>query len=289
MDTAPPESSQLFFKYLRRAEWHARHQYNPTDRPQHALFEFIVQNQVSIYLGLLGPEHGSMQIGLLPHVSPMNATVFPEDEQRMTAWFAAGGCVLLPSHILGATIDSRRRMCEGNHRVYTQLGTVMVRPNSLTTWSKTNFVFAAEINEDGKAVWLWMFEKSGLPPPNPHVQTLQPYPLFDLRTIANIPADRKHPQVLLEIRCGEAGWRERSKRTEYVGVGLIDLMYHASPKPVHFVRVVQISTGHLQHATLIHRNPTEMAGRESTPIWICAWCEHPQTVYCPHLNGEILC
>lgn len=288
METAPPESTHLFFKHLRRADWRARHRYNPTDRPEQALFDFIIQNELPIYLGLLTPEHSSMQIGLFPHLSPMNATVFPENEQRMADFFAEGEFELVPSHVLGAIINSRGRECPGNQRMYAQLGTVLVRPHSLTKWSRTDFVFAAEIDEHGKAALLWMLEKSHVPYSDPHNVKLQPYLPIELRTIANIPTDRRHPQVLLELHCGQAGWRERSKAKDYVGVGLTDLIYYASPERVHFVRVAQTSTGSLRHATLTHSNLTETAGPSSAPIWVCAWCSPPHTASCPHLNGEIV-
>lgn len=292
METQLPEVSHLFFQYLREANWHTM-QFNPAERPEQALFEFIAQDQLPIYLGLLVPKHGSMQIGLLTHPSPMNATVHPQDEPQMREMFAYQRLGLAPSHFLGAIINSRGRDCPGNKRIYTQLGTVMVRSDSFMTWSRTNFVFAAELDEHGRAALLWMMEKSGIPTTHPHDTALQKYPFFDLGMIANLPPARPHLQVLLELRCGQAGWRERSEAKGYVGLGLTELMYHASPEQVHFVTVVQLLTGHLRHATLFYRNPAgtagpSSAGPSSTPIWVCAWCPHPQTRFCPHLNGTIV-
>lgn len=297
METEPPDVSHLFFQYLREANWHNL-LLNP-ESPEQALFEFLVQDHLPIYLGILEPEHGTKQIGLLTHPFPMNATVFPQDEPQMREAFGVRSLGLAPPHFLGAIIKSRGRDCPGNKRIYTQLGTVMVRSDSLRTWSSTNFVFAAELDEHGRAALLWMLEKSGNPTIHTHSHdtALQQYPFFDLRTMANLPEPRPHSQVLLELRCGQAGWREQSEAKGYVGVGLTELMYHASPQQVHFVTVVQLWTGHLRHATLFHRNPAGTAGLSSadlssadlsTPSWVCAWCPHPQTDFCPHLNGTIV-
>lgn len=147
MDTMN-QDTDLFFQYLREADWHTRY---PSRRPEQALFEFITQNQQPIYLGRLVREHGSMQIGLLPHLYPMDATVHPENEPQMAPLFAGAGFELVPPHVLGAIINSRWRECPGNERVYAQLGTVMVRYNRSANWYRTNFVFAAEINEYGRA------------------------------------------------------------------------------------------------------------------------------------------
>lgn len=289
METEPPDVSQLFFQYLRDANWHNwhnRHQFNPTERPEHALFAFLHRNLLPIYLGLLVRENDSMQMqfGLCPHFSGMTATVYPQHEERMRAMFAEEGIKLLPRHFLGAIINSQGRECPGNERVYFSLGTVMVRPDSLTAWSMTNFVFAAEIDEHGKAALLWMLEQLG-PPHSPRDPRRQSYQLFDLTTIAG----RGQPQVILELHCGQAGWREKSEATDYVGVGLTELIPYVSPEPVHFVRVVEMpSAASFRHATLIHRNPTETARLSSAPIWVCKWCSQPQTFYCPHLNGQIV-
>lgn len=262
--TQPPEFTQLFFQYLRQADWTTRPWRHL--EPGQELFSLIAQNKLPIYLGLLQPEHRSMQIGLWTHLCPMMAMVRPVDDAAMAASLETKEYELVPSHLVGATIAGRRRWCPGNNRQFAQLGNVMARHHSLEKWHRTDFVFAAEIDEHGKAAELWMIQQFEVP-----LEEIVPYPHFDFRTIANVPPHVPphlyQTQLILELHCGRAGWRERSEAVQYVGLGLVSLEQELSPKPIHFIRVVQHLTGSFMHGTLVHPNRTGCK-----PVWYCLWC-----------------
>lgn len=275
METATPSTTYLFFQYLREANWRTRPWRLAIGQPGRELFDFIIGHNLPIYLGSLHPNHHAMEIGLWPHLGPLSATVSPDDDQAMAAMLRLQGCELVPPHLLGTTIVTRRRPWSGNKRQYAQLGIVMVRRNNLTSWHRTNFVFAAEIDEYGRAAVLWMMEQLEAPLPE-----LLPYPPFDLHTIAFVPPSQQ-PQLLLELYCGQAGWRHRSEAVWYEGLGLVALDTEMSPKPVHFVRVAQNWTGDFMHATSVQMNPTATGSR---PIWVCSSCEEPHWANCPEMN-----
>lgn len=280
METAPLGITSLFFFYLREANWRTRPWKLVSGQPGRELLDFILAISLPIYLGRLHKKHGSMEIGLWTHMNPLSATVGPFDEQATAAMLLLKGCELVPQHLFGTTIVTRKRPWPGNKRQYAQLGTVMVRHSSLTSWYRTDFVFAAEIDEHGRAAELWMMQQSPVPLPG-----LRPYPLFDLHTIAYVPLNQlSHPhqyQLLLELYCGKGGWRNESETLRYEGLGVVGLDTEVSPKPVHFVRVAQNWTGDFVHATSVQMNPTETGSR---PIWVCSLCEQPHWANCPEMN-----
>lgn len=205
----------------------------------------------------------------------MDATVRPSDEVAMAAKLAKKGAELFPAHVLGATIFGQGRQPQMASREFAQLGVVMVRANRDASWCRTDFVFAAEIDVDGNAVELWMFENFETPrsdpDPNPNPQFLS-YRWFNLRAIADIPPNRQYQnRFLLELHCGQVGWRRRSEEYNHVGLGPVELDPYYSPQPVHFLRVVRNSTGRFSHATWVPRDPTETSGVFSRSYWICIW------------------
>jgi hypothetical protein len=87
----------------------------------------------------------------------MNATVCPTDAKYATASFASQGQELLGEHVLGSTITgSGETKRPGRDRFFAQLGVVMVLSQDRKDWHTTEFVFAAELDEDLMATSLWM-------------------------------------------------------------------------------------------------------------------------------------
>lgn len=288
MDTAPPDTTRLFFQYLREINWRASPWWLAPGDPRRKLLDLIIQVPVPIYLGQLTRKHMAYQIGLWSHLWPIQGTVRPSNEEAMDMMLAQQGFRLVPPYVLGATIHGQGRQPPVALREFAQLGVVMVRTDRDASWRRTEFVFAAEIDANGNVFELWMLQHDEPPPSDGdgvNGPTLKSYDFFDLLTIANLPerCDRAQFQ-LFKLFYGVDGWRQKTQAGEDLDMGFVGLHWVEHQGLIHFVRVAQNSTGYFKHATRVKRDLTDPSTVSSRPFWICMWYSRHRETGCTAIN-----
>ncbi|KAJ0119783.1 hypothetical protein J7T55_013987 [Diaporthe amygdali] len=246
-----------------------------------------------MYLGRLGSEHSGMIMGLCPSLELMGATVKPHSEQMVNKLLQGTGWELVPEHILGATITGRAPRWAGKQRKFAQLGMVMIaanlqrddQPFPSGLWHRTNFVLAAQINEQGKASALWLL----FYPPhyrNRINSVALSYPEFNLFTIAAVDPlqlNRTQNKVFL-VSLGSASWRRKMETIEDCteGLGIVTLEFVEDLQPVHYVRVVWNSAVQFSQAPLVLKNLViKSSNGQKRCIWVCEGFPNHPLLTCP--------
>lgn len=288
MDTASPDTTKLFFQYLREINWRASPWWLAPGDPRRKLLDLIIQVPVPIYLGQLTRKHMSYQIGLWSHLRPIQGTVHPSNEEAMDMMLAQQGFRLVPPEVLGATIHGQGRQPSMALREFAQLGVVMVRTDRDASWRRTKFVFAAEIDGNGNVFELWMLQHDEPPPSDGdglNGPTLKSYDFFDLLTIAGLPERCDQAQFqLFKLFYGVDGWRQKTQAGDVLDMGFVGLNWVEHQGLIHFVRVAQNSTGYLKHATRVKRDLTDPSRVSSRPFWTCMWYPRHRETGCTEIN-----
>lgn len=164
--------------------------------------------------------------------------------------------------------------------MFAQLGVVMVLSRD-GHWHKTEFVFAAVLDEQMMAAELWMFHNPACGPQIRLSLVLSRYPLFNLYDLFAVPPSEIGKHRTLLVYCGEEQLRQRTIDQEQEqrsgGLGVVGLRWVYS-EPLHFVRLVQDRVlGRCAHATRVLENP--LLGdsfRTYRPYWACRYQAHQQ-------------
>lgn len=239
-----------------------------------------------------------MYIGLSPHLEPMGTTIKPRNVEVIKMLLDGTGRELVPAHVLGATITGRGPRWTGKQREFAQLGMVLVRPkldvwgrpHLLPIWYRTRFVFAAEIDEHGRAASLWLLYY----PPGYLYRITGPartYPEFDLLHIANLDPRQvtQGQNVAFQLQFDGISWRQRiaSGQDWQGGLGIVGLDFVDGLQPVHYVNVLLNSTGQFTHAPWVLKNLfMTLPNGEKTYIWFCEGCPNHQLLGCPAMITE---